>query len=230
MKCLLIERAPITFAWGFLETTLGRAAQFFLEWRRDLGVLGRSEPVRGSLASQLLAFESLTMPPTLELLISTSSDWVAWFDNSATTADPASPMSYAARELGCRSIAITNSPQREAADGNVVSYGAVQLQVFGPQMTDFLNVQRSISAMNDGGRWTFSTGGEVQPYERPERYRARRIADRFTPDMLEEYVTYYGICLFDPNFYGPDGFLIERKVAHPGRSVSLGDAQRRLVL
>jgi hypothetical protein len=41
--------------------------------------------------------------------------------------------------------------------------------------------------MNDGGKWIFATRGNVQPFERVERYKAGRIRDRFTDELLEEY-------------------------------------------
>src|SRR5262249_22196208 len=42
-----------------------------------------------------------------------------------------------------------------------------------------------------------------------EKYKAKRIRDRFTDDLLEEYCLALGIRLFDAEFYGPWGVLIE---------------------
>src|SRR5262249_42389236 len=67
---------------------------------------------------------------------------------------------------------------------------------------------RAIDAAHDGGGWVFETSGDIQPYEKPEMYVARRVRDRFTPDLLEEYCRALGIRLFDEHFYGPKGILI----------------------
>jgi hypothetical protein len=75
--------------------------------------------------------------------------------------------------------------------------------------TPVSNSIRAIYAANDGGRWTFGAHGEVQPFEKPESYTARRVKDRLTPEMLEEYCAALGVRYFDPSFYLPEGVLIE---------------------
>ena len=64
--------------------------------------------------------------------------------------------------------------------------------------------------MNDGGKWIFETIGEIQPFERVEKYKVKRIRDRFTNDLLEQYCLALGIRLFEAEFYGHSGVLIER--------------------
>jgi hypothetical protein len=83
--------------------------------------------------------------------------------------------------------------------------------MFAPHQTTWLNQERAVVAMNDGGSWLFSTDGTPQPFEEPESYKARRIADRFTDDMLERYCKALGIRLFDESFYG----MKAGRVAHP---------------
>ncbi len=65
----------------------------------------------------------------------------------------------------------------------------------------FLNVQRSIFAANDGGRWKFGANGQPFDFEQLERYKARQIQDRFTPEMLDDYLQHFGIDFFSPDFY-----------------------------
>jgi hypothetical protein len=85
----------------------------------------------------------------------------------------------------------------------------VQFELFADHPTDFLNYERTITVTKEATRWEFEADGTVQPFERTEKYKERRIKDRFTPEMLEEYCAALGIRLFDPAFYGPDGWLIE---------------------
>jgi len=54
----------------------------------------------------------------------------------------------------------------------------------------------------DDGR-AFDSDGPVLPFEQVERYREKRIRDRFTPEMLEAYARALGIDLFNAKFYGP---------------------------
>jgi hypothetical protein len=74
--------------------------------------------------------------------------------------------------------------------------------MFAPHQTGWLNQERAVVAMNDGGSWLFSADGIQQPFEEPESYKARRVADRFTDEMLERYCNALGIELYNESFYG----------------------------
>lgn len=106
-------------------------------------------------------------------------------------------------------------------------YGAVQFQLFGPVQTDWLNYIRTISVANDGTRWGFEAGGTPQDFEDPHAYRARRVRDRFTSEMLERYCKALGIELFDVRSYGPNSVFVESEVvmAEDGLALSLEEAQ-----
>jgi hypothetical protein len=73
-------------------------------------------------------------------------------------------------------------------------------------------VQRSIFAANDGGQWKFAANGQPFAFEDSDRYKVRRIRDRFTPDMLDEYLRNFGIQFFSPDFYNvaQPAFLISK--------------------
>jgi hypothetical protein len=59
--------------------------------------------------------------------------------------------------------------------------------------------------------------GDPLPFEKPEYYQARRVRDRFTDAMLEEYCRALGIDLFNENFYGPRfGILRDMRPLPPG--------------
>jgi len=63
-----------------------------------------------------------------------------------------------------------------------------------------LGYRRSVAAANDGGRWTFDESGERYPFEQIERYGARRKRERFTREMLRDYLRHFGVELFADEF------------------------------
>ncbi len=70
-----------------------------------------------------------------------------------------------------------------------------------------------MSASNDGGRWVFDQFGEPFPFEKLEQYQARKVRDRFTFDMLKEYLRHLGLSPFEEDFYLPQGapaWLVEK--------------------
>jgi hypothetical protein len=64
-----------------------------------------------------------------------------------------------------------------------------------------LGYRRSIAVSNDGGRWTFDDIGEPFAFEQLDRYRSRRLRDRFTPEMLREYLGHFGLSPLSDDFY-----------------------------
>jgi hypothetical protein len=94
-----------------------------------------------------------------------------------------------------------------------VNYGAVMLEVYGPQRTAVRNYVRVVSASNDGGHWVFHQFGEPFAFERLAQYQERRVRDRFTFDMLKEYLKHLGLSAFEESFYLPGGapaWLVEK--------------------
>ncbi|MGZ3461258.1 MAG: hypothetical protein ACXU86_22440 [Archangium sp.] len=122
-----------------------------------------------------------------------------------------SAMGYMARTVGCRGLRVVAVPHTyRKGEGR---YGAVMLEVYGPHRTAWLNHVRVVSASNDGGRWVFDQFGEPFPFEKLEQYQARRVRDRFTFDMLEEYLRHLGLSPFEEDFYLPEGapaWLVEK--------------------
>ena len=87
-----------------------------------------------------------------------------------------------------------------------------------------------MSVINDVRGWKFDQLGAVQDFEQADRYAAKRIAERFTPEMLEEYCRALGIELFDENFYGGAGFVTYSYPWFLPRlpGVSLSEARKQL--
>src|SRR5690242_17230408 len=103
MKLLLDNKfAPLTFSWGFLEAPLDKAADTFLAWRKTIYPKVERKPLPAPLPVALLELQPLTTPPTRELLLATSSPWVAYFNNGARVHDAASPVGHMCKLLKCR--------------------------------------------------------------------------------------------------------------------------------
>ena len=230
MKYLLDNTlAPLTFACGFLELPFSVAGNEFVSWRKTCpqGV-EKKEDVCAPLPDALRLLAPLTTCPERILLLEAGPSWTAYFDNSINGPDPSSPIGHLSQALKCHGLRIDCQP-KIVKNKKIMRYGAVIFELFGPEQTDWLNQVRTIALVGDYNGWTFETGGEPLPFETPEKYKAKRMVDRFTPEMLEEYVAALGIRLFDTDFYGPHGVLItleDPQVRNPGfRCLTLEEAQ-----
>jgi hypothetical protein len=233
MEHILDNRfVPLTFSIGFLETPLGVAADAYLQWTRRNYRSVDASPTEGGLVNALKELEPLTTPPRRGLLLFTDSQWTAYFDNGTRGPDPRTPVSYLSEQLHCRGLVATCVPHTlNAETGNARgTYGAVHFELFAPTKRQFLNYERSISVAYEAGKWRFDVSGDVQPFEEPSRYSARKIRDRFTPAMLLEYCMGLGVRLFDDQFYRGPGLLVLIRDALPAgaKEISLARAQEEL--
>lgn len=216
-RLLLGDRwAPVTSDMGFLETDAERAARALSSWQGGLwaseDITMTARPVEGSLEQVLSTLLPLSGgEKQRHLFIPTRSAWTAYVDNGYRGTDAVSAMSYLAQVLGCRGMRVGAVPHTLREDKG--RYGVVALEVYGPRQTDWLNYLRTLYAMNDGGRWVFGQSGEPFPFEKLERYQARKVRDRFTLDTLEEYLLHLGLSPFQEDFYLPQGapaWLVEK--------------------
>lgn len=217
MRGLLLEDrwAPVTSEMGFLETGAAHAARASAAWQAGLhderGTIVQVRPVSGSLEQVLSTLLPLTSPePRRDLFIPTRGPWTAFVENARGGTDASSRMALMARTLGCRGMRVVAVPHTLRGDKG--RYGAVMLEVFSPHPTG-PRYLRALGASNDGGRWVFDSSGEPFPFEQLERYQARRVKDRFTFDMLRDYLHHLGLSPFDEHFYLPEGqpaWLVEK--------------------
>lgn len=199
---------PTTWEFALLECPRDVAASSFMKWLERLDQQPSARQVSGSFQTHLNSLLPLTAGDLRRFLfLSTSQSWTAYFDNGVRGSDTSS-LSYLALTIGCRVIRIVDTPEGSG------SLGASVLEIYGPHDTDYLNYIRSIAAYNEGKKWRFETQGPPLPFEDLESYRRRRIRDRFTPDMLRQYVSALHAAPFATANYG-DGVLIERGDPEP---------------
>jgi hypothetical protein len=239
VKALLDDRlAPITFRFGFVESSFPQFSEAFVLWRKELdgkfGTMTETINFNAPLAEALSRLTPLTTPLDGYLLVETRSPWSAIFSNGLRVNDVSSPVSYLAQVLQCRGLEICSIPDRSALQSKDVirPYGAITFSLYGSQKTDWQTRIRHISATNDCTGWEFRAEGEIQPYELLEQYEARKISDRFTPQMLESYCRALGIDLLNSKFYGQRSLIarIRGTKAPSGPAMSLEQARQHLYL
>ena len=199
MKGLLLEDrwAPVTEEMGFLELGAEQAARAFATWHSELmtprGITVEVLPVSGTLEQALSSLLPLTSGETQRhLFIPTRSAWTAYVENGWTGMDAYSHISYMASWLSIRCLRVVAVPH--TLRGNQGRYGAVMLDVFGPEQPGKIhNYVRALEVANDGGRWVFEQEGEPFPFEQLEKYQARRVRDRFTFEMLKDSLRHLGL-------------------------------------
>jgi hypothetical protein len=159
------------------------------------------------------------MPYKRRLLVGTRSSWTAVFDNSRAGGD-IFPPTYLATEKGRRAVAVHHSPIGQSR------YPATQFHLFGPTGEPPLMYVRTIDAgIFDEGRWLFETAGEAQPFEDVEAYNRRLIRDRFTREMLLDYLAALGIYADEPTFYKAGALAEDTAMWSPSWTGSIEDAR-----
>ena len=206
LKALLHRKyAPVTDAWGFLAVDFDRAISFFASWLAQIRSL-RPNPFQASLDD---ALKELGGQNRLRVLVaSTQSEWVAVFADRKDAYH--SEVAHPSAAIPCRGLHVMCVETTYDPRTKVGEFGAVAFQTLADHPTDFLNIERTVQAGYYDVGWEFHADGPVLPFEQVARYRARRIRDRFTPEMLEEYARALGIRLFDAAFYGPRFVLFSK--------------------
>ncbi len=193
--------APITQAIGFVEAPIASVIDADRVWRRGIGKYP-IRPLVGGLADALSSLLPLTGPQSRYIWVATTNgSWTAYFDNSRNGSDPWSPIRYLARTMRCRGIAILWAPQTRK------SYGGTRFDLYSQRPADAPNI-RTVSAINDGGRWVWTAIGQAQPFEETDAYLAKRVRDRLSPEMLDRYCQALGIRPFDLRYYNGQGLLV----------------------
>lgn len=228
--------SPITNEIGFIQCSAKKAVAAFVEWQTPIqakrGVSLDVVHSNGEMAEALNMLLPLTSIERRRMLfIQLANEWTAFFDNGWRGTDVFSQVSYLCSKIGCRGVRVGFVPDLPEDQGGQkkVRYGATIFEMYASNTTDFMNIERSISSLNDGGKWTFSAAGAEQPFEDVGSYELKSKKDRFTPEMLERYVNALGIDAFNPSCYQSSGgfFLINKSgpSAHNMESYSLEDAR-----
>jgi hypothetical protein len=180
----------------------------------------------GNLEDALRRIHHLGIPPQLELLLETRTQWTALFDGGANGGDHFSFVTILSERLHSRAAIVRLIENRPRSGSRPGRYGVVGLSLWLP--TDAESEVRDVSAANDGGTWAWDESGPVQPFERIESYQTKRIRDRLSPELLIEYCDQLDIPMLREDDYGPRNVLID--LGHGRANLTLAQARGRLGL
>ncbi|GHT41970.1 hypothetical protein FACS189443_4430 [Planctomycetales bacterium] len=107
--------------------------------------------------------------------------------------------------LNCRGLEVTLIEDTYDRKKNLGEHGCVRLRIIRDAKRARLidDEERLLYvAKNDGGKWIFHSSGEPLSFEKTEYYSNPKIRDRFTSQILDEYLKAMGINMLDEDFYG----------------------------
>ena len=144
---------------------------------------------------EVISFLShLTYPATRHVMVPFDNVTV-FINNQLAGSDFADHALILCTRLGARTARAVDTPSRSWSAGTereVLTHEARIVEVYQDG-----NLLRSVTCMNDGGRWIFDCAGEPQPVEQSFDYQARRKRDRFTPANLKALLEAFGFPLPD---------------------------------
>jgi hypothetical protein len=221
--------APITQSIGFIYGNYLDVSTAFITWIKGIDVYENyltkitSHKVKGNLEQVIRTLLPLQrMSANKYIFIPMKNDWTALIDNNFRGTNT-SAIVMLPRLIQSHSIWVVNSSFTS-------KQGALIMEIFGPEKTDWLNIVRKIRLTCDYGKWEFEQYGKPLPYEETGRYTARRIRDRFDLELLTRYLHAEGLSPFEEDFYLPNedssAVLIDLEFARADQNVSLDEAFR----
>ena len=198
---MLMERwHPVTGDLGLIRAPVATCVSSYSEWQAGIGCPHNARPVSASLAEALDLLPPLSMEYRRKLFVPTAAtDWTAFFQSGIAGSDPTPVMSVLSSRLGTLAMRVCSSLVSS-------SEPAFIWEVFAPPHLGGeppLGYRRSIAAVKDGSRWVFEQFGTPYPFEQPEHYTKPRKRDRFTRDLLLQYVSHFGLAPLSDSFYVP---------------------------
>jgi hypothetical protein len=210
--------SPIGVTVSFLGTPMEEVRRALVSWREGLGQ--RIEQTgRAALPECARVLDPMEAPWTVELLIDCGR-WTAYLNNDIAGGDPTAAAPALSQRMGCDCVVAMHAPPYGPG------HAATQLWLMGPSGTPPLMYIRTIAASAEDGRWSWYQTGQVQPFEDPAQYKARRIRDRFNRQTLLAYLAALGIHADDAGFYG-SGVGIRQITARPRRRETAAEVKAR---
>jgi hypothetical protein len=202
---------PLTTTIYFIEASLSDTVAAYTNYERYRKLKYILKCVKGTTEENLKLLEPMynRVEPKV-LFVETASDWTAYFKRSywpSGNAFNSLSVEIFSDRLKCRGVTATCAGDVFIDnDGNItVDYDNVVF-IYSDGRSD---QKRSIWLTREDQRWSFETYGNPLKFEKVDKYKEKRTRDKFTPQMLEEYCAALGIHLFDENFYGSHGILLE---------------------
>ena len=199
----LFKYAPVTTEFSVISTTLDAVLDHWVGWQRGIWEQfnGWKVPlitVEGSFIDKLDAL--LPLDSQARLLVETADGQLAVFCNFSQT-NGSTDARYLATEFKLTETRVVLC--KDGKNGKIESGDSVQFCVTdyaAPVVDGWRPAGRYVAAHKES-RWEWDEFGPPYPFEDLEAYKAKRIKDRLTPEMVEAYCNHLGIALFDPDYY-----------------------------
>ncbi len=149
----------------------------------------------------------LTFPATRHVAFAAGPSTTAFVNNCRNGSDYADYVYHLPRHLACRFARFVCTRPRiwtNGTDREVMSYEA---RIFDLHDSAGESI-RTVTCMDDGGRWVFETRGEALPVESTFPYTARRESDRFTAEHLHELARQCGFSVPDEAAFRDAGYFV----------------------
>src|SRR5262245_25939878 len=103
---------PIGWAVGFVERPIEEVCPVMRAWEheREQATYDHRQLSSCPIVDQLLLLAPLQQPPKRDLIVSTSSGWTAYFNNSILGGDPVSWVGHLSRRLVCQGVIAVHIP------------------------------------------------------------------------------------------------------------------------
>ncbi|HEX4400965.1 MAG TPA: hypothetical protein VHZ98_06535 [Galbitalea sp.] len=177
------ELAPIGGGIAFLDRPLDEVVAKLVEWRTGLGHHLQTQTGE-AFPRNLKALDPVQSPWTVELFIE-HGNWTAYLNNSRAGTDLSND--HLARALDCNWVSGQHYPR------SAVGHAMTEFSMSGPEGNPPLMGIRTVYSYAADGRWEFNVYGVEQPFEQTEAYSARLKRDRFTREMLMDYLAHFDI-------------------------------------
>jgi hypothetical protein len=197
------------------ENVLSEYMKWRLEIQREWGDFGLIvQTMDRDFASIVKSLYPLTsMIATKVALVATSNpNTCAYFDNGWQGSNSEPVASVLAKRLKVRALRVASVPDTmglRSIDVAMKRYGAELVTVFSPDGA----LERSVSVVNDGGRWDFDSFGVPYPFEDQSTYSNKLARSRFDRSKLERVLDGLGLPALSLAWYqgaSAPSYLIER--------------------
>ena len=136
--------------------------------------------------------------PNRYLFSETQSDWCLYMENGQSGTEVFGQADYLAKVWEAQFISMYLEP-----DYGKGEYGSVMFHWRNGAniISEFQTEHRTIMVYKETGRVDFEESGSPLSFEDLSNYEKRLKKDRLTIEMVEEYCKYFGLQIFDLDFY-----------------------------
>lgn len=186
------EVVPLTNAFGFVKADFNSAVDIDDTWMKNLVPDYTKTILDMSFKSALLK-----LPPfqfyNRAILFKTNSEWVGYTNNNIVDAEIGF-VRIIGDALKSEIVQVRAYPPTTDLNANGWSVGGFLYEYFNN------DTFRSIF-FSYQDRWELDLSGDPLPFEMFDKYKEKRVKDRFTPEMLDFYCKSMGIDFFNEHFY-----------------------------